>query len=72
MFHVSVQGDRVLSDFDVVGRAGSRNRGVVVEVEVEPDAEGNLEVVFERAEGSRHPTLLCGLEIRAIERSARR
>lgn len=67
MFHVSVQGEQVLRGFDVTDRAGGRNIAVVAEVEAQPDSEGALEITLEPADGSARETLLCGLEIRAIE-----
>ncbi len=65
VFHVAVQGERVLENVDVAERAGGRNRVVVVEVPTRPDAAGTIEITLEPASGSAREPVLCGVEIRA-------
>lgn len=67
IFDVAVQGQRVLDNFDVVDRAGGRNRVVVAQFETSPDADGNVEVALESRDGSLRKPLLCGIEVRAVE-----
>jgi hypothetical protein len=57
----------VLSDFDVAGRAGGRHKVVVTELEAQADGDGAIKIALEPAHDSAYETLLCGVEISAIE-----
>ncbi len=62
VFDVSVQDQPVLRDFDIVRAAGGVRRGVVREfkhVQVGPQ----LTVTFRPAAASKHPPVLCGVEM---------
>ncbi len=67
VFDVTVRGQRVLDNFDVVDRAGGRNRVVVAQFETSPDADGRIEIALESRDGSLRKPLLCGIEVRAVE-----
>jgi len=59
VFDVALQGQTVLTDFDIVGQAGCANRAVVKEfkgIAVKDELVVNLEPV-------RGQTLLCGVEV---------
>ena len=64
VFHVDVQGKRVLTNFDITDRAGGRRRIVVEEVEAQADADGFIEVAFRSDDSGVGRPLLCGVEIR--------
>lgn len=65
VFNIDVQGQQVLTDFDVNDRAGDRKRIVVAEIDAKPDADGAIEIAFQADERSIGKPLLCGVEIRA-------
>lgn len=63
-FDVSVQGQAVLNDFDVLDQAGRPWRSVVKTVE-SVAVEDVLTIELKPAKGSRYAPILCGVEIMA-------
>lgn len=61
VFSVSLQGQPVLTDFDVVKEADGANRGLVREFRGVV-AGGKLDIAFSARDGSRKP-ILCGVEV---------
>ncbi|MBE3069874.1 MAG: PQQ-binding-like beta-propeller repeat protein, partial [Planctomycetes bacterium] len=59
VFSVSLQGEEVLTDFDVVAEAGGARRAVVREFKG-VEVSGDLKLEFRATAGK---TLLCGLEV---------
>jgi len=59
---VSLQGRRVLRDFDILAEAGGVHRGVVKEFN-RVIVKGELEITLARARGSQHGPVLCGVEM---------
>ncbi|BCM92593.1 exo-beta-D-glucosaminidase [Abditibacteriota bacterium] len=61
-FNVSINGNRVLSDFDVFAEAGGKNKAVVRDFpSINPDAEGHIVIAF--GKGTADLPKISGLEI---------
>jgi hypothetical protein len=71
VFSVSLQGRRVLTDFDVMAETGARLRGVVKEF---PGVMvgGELTIDLTRAKSKQHGSVLCGVEMILEERTSAR
>jgi hypothetical protein len=67
IFHVDIEGKRVLNDFDIAKEAGGSLRSVVREF---PgiSARGSLAVRLSPANASSAAPVLCGLELIAEDR----
>lgn len=64
VFDVTVQGETVLSEYDIVAETGGALRGIVAEIGgVQPTADGELVVELARANGSSHQPVLSGIEV---------
>jgi len=65
VFNVSIQGKRVLKDFDIVREAGGPRRAVVKEF-LDVSAAEKLTIEWRPVKsGARLPPVLCGVELRA-------
>jgi outer membrane protein assembly factor BamB len=67
VFDASLQGKQVLDNFDIVREAGGTYRGLIKEFRGVAVGEG-LTVQFTPRPGSKHPPLICGVEIVAEDR----
>ncbi|BDI32057.1 hypothetical protein CCAX7_41080 [Capsulimonas corticalis] len=62
VFHVDVNGERKLKDFDIFAAAGGRNRANVQRIaDVHPDANGNIVIRF--VKGDADQPKICGIQI---------
>src|SRR5262249_25677518 len=61
LFSVTINGDRVLNEFDIFAAAGGPNRAVVQEFTVQPDRRGRIILLF--ANGSQNNAECNGIEI---------
>jgi hypothetical protein len=60
-FNVAINGQRVLTDFDIAGEGG-RNKAVVKDfVSISPDADGNIGIALSR--GSADEPKICGIQL---------
>lgn len=65
VFDVRLQGKTVLESLDIVQAAGQIRRAHVLRYEqVQVDSDGTLVLELVPREGSLHPPLICGLEVR--------
>ena len=65
-FSVDINGQRVLTDFDVFAEAGGQNKAVVKDFPaIAPDASGHIVVAF--ASGSADQPKICGIELIASQ-----
>ena len=62
IFHIFLQGERVLEDFDVVADAGGQDRGIVKEFSGVPVAD-TLHVFLQPANDETAAPILAGIEI---------
>ena len=61
-FNVSINGKRVLNNFDIFAAAGGKNKAVVQEFKgIAPDASGDIVISF--AVGSADQPKICGIEV---------
>jgi hypothetical protein len=61
-FNVEINGNRVLSDFDVTQEAGAKDKAVVKEFpDIAPDSNGNIVIKF--LNGSVDQPEINGIEI---------
>ncbi len=61
LFHVSINGEKILQNYDISVQTGGTLRGVVESISV--DGGGNLDIEFHKVEGSRFAPLINGIEI---------
>jgi hypothetical protein len=60
-FNVAINGQRVLTDFDIAGEGG-RNKAVVRDfASISPDADGNIVIALSR--GSADEPKICGIQL---------
>lgn len=59
-FHVDLNRQRVLTDFEIFAEAGGANRAIVKEFDAEPDRNGNLVIAFRRGSANEP-------EVRAVQ-----
>ena len=60
-FNVAINGQRVLTDFDIAGEGG-RNKAVVEDfASISPDADGNIVIALSR--GSADEPKICGIQL---------
>jgi hypothetical protein len=60
-FNVAINGQRVLTDFDIAGEGG-RNKAVVKDfASISPDADGNIVIALSR--GSADEPKICGIQL---------
>ena len=60
-FNVDLNGQRVLTDFDIAGEGG-KNKAVVKDfASIKPDAEGNIVIALSR--GSADEPKICGIQL---------
>jgi len=64
VFSVTLQGQTVLSDFDIASEAGGVNQPLVMEF-ASVEVKSVLEISFEAHESSSKPPVLCGIEVTA-------
>ncbi len=62
VFDVLIDGEEVLSSYDIVGEADGTLRGTVEEFTVEVE-DGSLEVEFRRGDDSEHDPVISGIEL---------
>jgi hypothetical protein len=68
IFHVDIDGKRVLSDFDIAKEAGGAGRTIIKEFHGIP-TQGNIVVRLTPAAGATvRVTVICGLELIAEDR----
>jgi hypothetical protein len=61
LFNVIVNGQQVLTDFDIFATSGAMNKAVVQSVTVRPDENGVLAIQF--VPGSADQPTICGIEL---------
>ena len=61
LFNVIVNGEQVLTDFDIFAAAGAMSKAVIEEFTVRPDENGVLAVQF--SPGTADQPTICGLEL---------
>ena len=60
-FNVDINGQRVLTDFDIAGEGG-KNKAVVKDFDsITPDADGHIVIALSR--GSADEPKICGIQI---------
>lgn len=64
VFHVDINGTRVMSDVDLVALTGGRDKALVREFRVGPKADGRIDVFFARVENNAS---CSGIEVLAEE-----
>ena len=62
VFHLSVQGEKVLSDFDIVKAAGGPLRGVTHNIR-DVRVESYLDIEFQNAGSTQYGPILSGIEV---------
>jgi serine/threonine protein kinase len=63
LFHVALNGERVLSDYDVLAAAGAAHKAVVQSLEARADAAGRITISFTNVKGGAK---IHGIELKPI------
>jgi CubicO group peptidase (beta-lactamase class C family) len=63
LFHVSVNGTRVLDSFDIFAAAGGADRAIVREFRAQADGAGNYAIKFEKLASPVGAPLVSGIEV---------